>query len=34
MQDMYIKHGMHKNYKEYCYLVLEEEFVLSCLPFF
>jgi hypothetical protein len=25
MQDMYIKHGMYKNYEEYCYLVLEEE---------
>ena len=25
MQDMYRKHGMFKNYEEYCYLVLEEE---------
>jgi hypothetical protein len=25
MQDMYRKHGMYKNYEEYCYLVLEEE---------
>ena len=22
---MYKKHGMYKNYEEYCYLVLEEE---------
>jgi hypothetical protein len=33
MQDMYRKHGMYKNYEEYCYLVLEEEVCFVLLGF-